>query len=149
MSDRLSTLLSRLNGVRERRNGSWLACCPVHKGGRERTPSLLVKYLPPGQIVVCCAAGCESSEVLTAIGLDLAYLCPAHLVGKPAGAPQPARPMITLRERLDTLTHELHDAWAVLSDVAGGHEIGPTLRARARASRDRLADLLKVRDVRC
>lgn len=71
----VTDVLSRLEGVRGR-NGSWSARCPAHK---DRSPSLSVKGLPDGRILVHCFAGCDISNVLGAMGLEMGDLFPEPL----------------------------------------------------------------------
>lgn len=71
----VTDLLSRLNGVKGR-NGSWIARCPAHE---DRSPSLTVKELDDGRILMHCFAGCGTDAVLGVIGLTLQDLFPAPL----------------------------------------------------------------------
>lgn len=66
-------LLSRLARVRETGHGRWLACCPAHD---DRSPSLSIRELPDGRILLHDFAGCETGDVLAAIGLTVADLFP-------------------------------------------------------------------------
>ena len=64
-------LLGRLDGVRQRGADRWSARCPGHD---DKGPSLSVRALPDGRVLVHCFAGCQPTEVLAAIGLTLADL---------------------------------------------------------------------------
>jgi hypothetical protein len=66
----VNVLLSRLDGVKGR-NGSWVARCPAHE---DRSPSLAVKELDDGRILLHCFAGCGTDAVLGVLGLTLADL---------------------------------------------------------------------------
>ncbi len=44
-----------------------MARCPVHKGGKERTPSLSVHDGPGGKLLVNCKAGCPNADVWAAL----------------------------------------------------------------------------------
>lgn len=66
-------LLSRLEKVKENGPGRWLACCPAHP---DRSPSLAVRETPDATILVKCFAGCDTADVLAAVGLDLKDLFP-------------------------------------------------------------------------
>src|SRR5580765_7266512 len=61
-------LLSKLDGVRSRGPDAWLARCPAHD---DRRPSLSIRELPDGRLLVHDFAGCSVEDVLTALGLDL------------------------------------------------------------------------------
>jgi hypothetical protein len=61
---------SRSAATREGALSTVLVCCPgsVHRRG-DRNPSLSVSAMPDGSTRVHCFAGCESDEVLAAVGL--------------------------------------------------------------------------------
>lgn len=65
-------LLDRLDGVRATGSGRWIARCPAHQ---DRSPSLSVRELGDGTILLHDFAGCAAHEVLAAVGLSLADLC--------------------------------------------------------------------------
>ena len=71
-----ATLLSRLNNVRATGRGRWLALCPAHD---DRTPSLSVRELDDGRILLHCFGGCAVEDILTAIGLEFDDLFPDRL----------------------------------------------------------------------
>jgi hypothetical protein len=69
-------ILRRLDGIR--RNGSsYEARCPVvahGKGRGDRNPSLSVSEGEDGRALVYCHAGCDTAEILSALGLETADL---------------------------------------------------------------------------
>lgn len=72
----VDSFLSRLHGVRKRGADQWSACCPAHE---DRSPSLSVKELADGRILIHCFAGCGIDEVLGAVGMSLADIMPERL----------------------------------------------------------------------
>lgn len=68
--DPASTLLPRLERVKETAPGQWIACCPAHD---DRSPSLSIKQTDD-RLLVHCFAGCPASDVTAAVGLSLADL---------------------------------------------------------------------------
>jgi len=68
----VDTLLSRLDGVR-RSGGGHVARCPAHE---DRTASLSIAEGDAGRVLVHCFAGCATSDVLAAVGMELADLFP-------------------------------------------------------------------------
>lgn len=66
-------LLSRLDGVRENGRGRWLARCSGHE---DRSPSLSIRELDDGRVLVHCFAGCTVDEVVGGAGLELQDLFP-------------------------------------------------------------------------
>lgn len=68
-------ILQRLDKVKRYGKG-WVACCPAHE---DRDPSLSIKEAEDGKVLLHCFAGCETKDVLAAIGLDLRDLFPEGL----------------------------------------------------------------------
>ena len=68
----IDNLLSRLDKVKPNGNNKWLACCPAHP---DKSPSLAIKEID-GKILIHCFAGCQVSEIVSAIGLQLSDLMP-------------------------------------------------------------------------
>lgn len=71
-------LLSRLDQVRSSGHGRWTACCPAHA---DSSPSLAVRELDDGRVLVHCFAGCEPQRVLASVGLSFDDLFPARIGG--------------------------------------------------------------------
>lgn len=151
--------IARLEGVRSRGGGKWLARCPAHA---DRNPSLSIKE-SQDRILVRCWAGCTSEEIVKALGLGLGdlFLNP-RTDRRTQSAPNPRRidlSDVAFRFELGALDRRLR-ADAVLQAVANCS--GDALRdedrdrllnvvARAYADRDRadfletIADDLRVR----
>jgi hypothetical protein len=68
-------LLSRLERVQRRGADRWSARCPSHN---DKGPSLSVRALPDGVVLLKCFSGCTAAEVLAAAGLSLSDLFPAR-----------------------------------------------------------------------
>jgi len=58
------------------------ACCPAHD---DQSPSLGVKRRSDGVVLITCRAGCDTKNVLSAIGLQMTDLFPE----RPQGVPRP------------------------------------------------------------
>ena len=70
-----SALLDRLDGVRATGAGTWIAKCPAHDDDR---PSLSIRELDDGRVLVHDFAGCCVDEIVSAIGLALSDLFPVR-----------------------------------------------------------------------
>ena len=91
-------LLPRLNRVKETGHGKYVACCPAHD---DRSPSLSVTE-KDGKTLLHCFAGCETEDVLCAVGLTFADLMPERI-----GSPHNHKPKrFDARQVLATLDHE-------------------------------------------
>ena len=94
-------VLSHLTRVKRTAPGKWSACCPAHE---DRSPSLAVRELDDGRVLVHCFGGCSVESVLGAIGLDMTDLFPERVAAPGTGtAPQrlrlPASQAIEILER--------------------------------------------------
>jgi hypothetical protein len=66
-------LLAKLDGVRQTGRGRWLARCTGHE---DKSPSLSIRELDDGRILLHCFAGCSVHEVVSGAGLQLQDLFP-------------------------------------------------------------------------
>ncbi|MDR0701226.1 MAG: hypothetical protein LBF61_02265 [Azoarcus sp.] len=69
----VDVILSRLEKVKRTGAGTWIARCPAHD---DRSPSLSIRETGDGRVLLHCFAGCDVSEVLSAMGLSLGDLFP-------------------------------------------------------------------------
>src|SRR5580704_16446121 len=84
----IDNLLAQLPGARKAGNG-WSARCPAHE---DRKASLSISEGNDGTALVRCHAGCDTSAILSALGLTLADLYPAKADPTPTrnGKPRPS-----------------------------------------------------------
>jgi hypothetical protein len=71
-------LLSRLEDVKSTGRGRWIARCPAHDDGN---PSLSIRELDDGKVLLHCFSGCSVDEILGAIGLSRSDLFPEKALG--------------------------------------------------------------------
>jgi len=71
----IDELLGRLEGVRGS-GGNYVAKCPSHD---DRSPSLSVAEGDNGAVLIHCHAGCETYDILAAVGLGFGDLYPDPL----------------------------------------------------------------------
>jgi hypothetical protein len=108
-------IIDRLHGVRSTGPGRWLARCPAHE---DRSPSLSIRELDDGRVLIHDFGGCSTHAVLDAIGLDMGALFPARLPGSgPAGGFQPTHSRISAADGLRALDHEITVAAMILNDA--------------------------------
>jgi hypothetical protein len=69
----LELVLDALPGTARRSGGQFLARCPAHE---DRQPSLAVRELDDGRVLLRCHAGCSTDDVLDAVGLAYRDLFP-------------------------------------------------------------------------
>lgn len=74
----LTTVLDKLDKVRKTGNGQWVACCPAHE---DKKPSLGIRELEDGRVLLHCWSGCSVEDILGAIGCTFDDLSPPKDVG--------------------------------------------------------------------
>ena len=97
----IETLISRLDGVKETGNGKYVARCPAHD---DKSPSLAIKECSDGRILIHDFAGCETEDVLAAIGLEFHDIMPER-IGTEHSHKRIHKPF-DARQVLSTLDHE-------------------------------------------
>jgi hypothetical protein len=130
----VNTLLAKLSGVRGR-NGSWSARCPAHE---DRSPSLSVKELPDGRILMHCFGGCGTDAVLGALGLEMGDLFPKRLGELPQ-----RRGDFTAMDALRALAFESSVVAICAADLAEGKSLSPTDAKRAAVACGRITEALE------
>ena len=115
-------LLSRLNKVRETGNGRWIACCPAHA---DKRPSLSLRELDDGRVLVHCFVGCEVHDILAAVELDVDELYPPRPTTHARSVNRPWR----AQDVVAALEHELTLALIFLAEIHEGREVVDRLRA--------------------
>ena len=80
----LKAFIERLEiiGMDYRQTGpdSYLSCCPAH---RDKSPSLSIKGLPDGRVLLHCFAGCSWDEILFVMDMEPKDIMPANDNYKP------------------------------------------------------------------
>ena len=127
-----ATLLSRLEGVKQTGPGRWIARCPAHD---DRRPSLAIRELQDGRVLVHCFAGCPIQDVLAAAGLEMSALFPEQ--GAVDGAKRERRPFAAT-DVLRAVAHEAMIASIAVADIAAGKTLSETELARLRVAATRL-----------
>jgi hypothetical protein len=108
----IETLLSKLDKVKRSGQGRWMACCPSHA---DKNPSLCLRELDDGKILLRCFAECSVGEVLTSLGLKIEALFPERL---PDGRPQ--RKPFASSDVLRALAFEVQIVSIVAADIVKG-----------------------------
>lgn len=134
-------LLPRLDKVRERGVGRWSAICPAHE---DRSPSLSVREVEDGRLLVYCFAGCEAGDVLAAVGLEMADLFPErpreHTQGR-----LPPRERFEARDLLAVASGECSMvALIALGLEQGGYPLAPWARKALLDAESRLAEIARM-----
>lgn len=132
----VAKLLDRLARVKPTGPGRWIAKCPAHE---DRSPSLSIRALDDGRVLVNCFAGCGAIAVLEALGLEWAALFPEKLSGQEIAA---SSSRIPARDLLEIISEETSVVAIIAADMLEKRTIGETdwqrlSRAAARIGRAR------------
>jgi hypothetical protein len=112
------TLLSRLDKVRKTGAGRWIARCPTHD---DKSPSLAIRELDDGRVLIHCFSGCAAADVLSAAGLDFDALFPE----RPIGDRKPERRAFSAMDAMRCLAFE----GTIILLAAGDASAGKALSA--------------------
>ncbi len=119
------TLLLRLDRVKQTGAGRSIAACPAHE---DKSPSLSIRELDDGRILLHCFSCNDTQGVLAAIGLTMADLFPEPISHHAAGV----RPnhWHAAREALRVLKHEVLLVAVAAENIAAGLLLTPDDRER-------------------
>lgn len=119
-------ILSALAKYRQTAPGRWLGSCPgpLHKRG-DRNMSLSIGETAEGAALVHCFAGCETADILRALGLEMSDLFPPKL-GEPGyHGGRPKVPPIPWRDVWDAIGTDLTACSIAFTDLARGKTFSP------------------------
>ena len=127
-------LLVRLQGVRVTGQYRWLAKCPAHE---DRSPSLSIRELDDGRVLLHDFGGCGAPDVVAAIGLELKDLFP----GRPHDHRfKPSRPRIPAADALAVIDHEAHVVAVIGADMLETREMDDPTWGRLAQAVHRVGD---------
>ena len=119
----IDRILTKLECVAETGNSTWLARCPSH---RDEHPSLSIKEVDGGTILINCFAGCSAYEIVSSLGMRLGDLFPPrNHNGKPLSHQERKR----YGQAADALRVLRHEAGVIL---LAGIELQQTSQHRER-----------------
>lgn len=108
-----SIVLDRVAGVKQTGPGRWICRCPAHE---DKSPSLSIRETAEGRVLLHCFAGCETSDVLAALGLEF-----GDLFDKPLEHHlPPIRGGFNARELIEVTAHEATVAALLACKSAAG-----------------------------
>jgi hypothetical protein len=134
----IENLIGRLDKVKGR-NGSWVACCPSHK---DKSPSLAIRALEDGRILLHCFAGCNVNDVITSVGLTMDDLFPP----KPKYDHEPKKPTKPRFYATDLLKIIDFEALVVLiaaNTMSEGKALSPVDKDRMRLAYERIEEAVR------
>lgn len=129
-------LLSRLQRVKRTGPGRWIASCPTRE---DRHPSLAVRELEDGRLLVHDFGGDDVPSIVAAVGLDISDLFPAKL-----GAARPTRRPFSASDVLALVAFESSVAVVVCADVLHSRTVSGLDFGRLLTAAQRLGDAAEV-----
>ncbi len=130
MPSPIDVVLPRLAGVKATGKRKWMARCPTRA---DKTPSLSIRELDNGRVLLHDFGGERTTNVLAAIGLNVADLYPGSKQHSTRRSPSRA-----------AIEHEQHIVALGLSLLAQGVNLSPSDLSRLETARRRL-EMLGVR----
>jgi hypothetical protein len=132
----VDTLLSRLEKVKRTGQGRYVARCPAHA---DKNPTLSIRELTDGRVLVHCFAGCGAAEIVAATGLEMSDLFPpSDAQGNPERRPFPAA------DALRCVAFEALVVLAAAAALVAGESLATTDRDRLSVASARIQDALKA-----
>ena len=121
----MSSLLDRLERVKQTGSNRWIACCPAHD---DRSPSLSIRECDDGRVLLKCFAGCETEDVLAAVGLSFSDVMPERIGEEHFH--QSVRQRIPPRDALALLDHESLVVAIIGADILEHKEVDEATLSR-------------------
>jgi DNA primase len=131
----VDVLLSRLSKVKKTGRDKWQACCPAHE---DKTPSLTIRELDDGRILIHCFGGCGACDVMDSLGLEMTELFPERL-GEFKQIAQP----FSAADALRALTRESAIVAIAAADAIEGKPQHPDDAQRIAVAAARIAEALE------
>jgi hypothetical protein len=108
-------LLDRLEGAKQTALGRWIARCPAHE---DRAPSLAIRELDDGRVLVHDFGGCGTDDVLAALGLTMSDLFPVRLPGNgPTRSYVATHSRIPARDLIEIISEETSVVAIIAADM--------------------------------
>ncbi len=140
----IDDLLSRLDKVRKTGPGRWNARCPAHD---DKSPSLTVRELDDGRILIHCFTGCSPADVLAAVGLEFADLFPPD--SRAIGHANPERRPFPAADVLRALNRETLIVAAAAGFLLEGRALSDEDRERLALAFERIQEGVAYSGVGC
>lgn len=131
-------LLSRLDAVKRTGTNRYIARCPAHN---DRHPSLSVRELDDGRVLLHCWAGCDVASILDGVGLTWDAIMPPRAVDHHV---RRERRPYRAHDILACIAHEALIVAIAASDIARGIAITDPDRERVMLAASRLGHAAEI-----
>jgi hypothetical protein len=134
----ITSMLDRLEAVRRTGRDRWLARCPAHD---DRRPSLSIRDLGDGRVLLHCFAECAVADVLKACGLGFDAILPSRAIDHQL--PRERRPFNPW-DILAAIRFEALVAYVAARDMAQGKRLSEPDRERLLVAATRIQTAAEV-----
>ena len=135
----IDKLLSRLDRVKRTAPDKWTALCPGHD---DHTPSLSIREVEDGKVLLKCWSGCGAAEIVSALGLSLRDLFPGDRFSI-THANSKSR-VWEYRDALCGIAHEAAVARIITEATRVGRQLSDEDLARLALAEERISDALSL-----
>jgi hypothetical protein len=130
-----------LEGARRIGPDKWIALCPAHD---DKRPSLSIRELDDGKILLHCWTGCGVDAIVGALGLSLKDLFQGDRHTLTEHGARPMRKPWAYRDALIGAAHELTVARLILAAVARGEQPDAETLERLAQAEERISDAARI-----
>ena len=128
-------LIELLDGVRGVGPSRWIARCPAHE---DRSPSLSIRELDDGRVLLHDFGGCDVESILEALGLQFAGLFPPRASDVRIARSTSSR--IPATDSLQAIDHEAHVVAVIGADMLETREMDDPTWGRLAQAVHRVGD---------
>lgn len=133
----IQRILNNLNKVKRTGDGRYVACCPAHD---DASPSLAIRELPDGRMLMHCFGGCDIESILSAMNLELADLFPEPLMQHGRPNQRPFNPSDVLL----CICNESRLSALAIADILHGKVLSTEQKERLLLAAERLNEAYEV-----
>lgn len=130
-------LLAHLDKVRKTSKDSWIACCPHHD---DKSPSMTIREVDDGRLLLHCFAGCSVEDVLGSMGMTFSDLYPE----KPLEHSKPMRRPFPAGDVLEMVANEALIVAVASSNIRQGIQLTDVDHDRLWTAQERLEEARRI-----
>lgn len=119
----INEILSKFQKVYKSGNDQWQCLCPVHE---DKSPSVGIKLVNDGRILIHCFSGCNTNDILDAVGLTFDNLFPNKLEDHMKPVKRAFNPYVVL----SSLSNEILLCTLAAMDLSKGKILNETDKQR-------------------
>lgn len=131
-------ILAHCRKAKQTGSGTWIACCPAHD---DKRPSLTLRELPDGMLLVHCFAGCSLESIIGACGLKVEDLFPEKITRDMV---KPIRQRFPAADVLLMVEQEMNIMAIVAGDLAAGRALSEQDAERMKRARTRIEEARRL-----